>query len=303
MDEIYEMITEPEEAGERLDKFLSAAIPDHSRTFLAGQIASGRVFVNDSVKKGSYRLNPGDRVSISIPEPEPLTILPEDIPLSVCYEDENLLVIDKPQGMVVHPAAGHTSGTLVNALLFHCGDSLSGINGVLRPGIVHRIDKDTSGLLVVCKNDRTHRGLAEQFAVHSITRIYTAICHGVVKEPGTVDAPLGRDTKDRKKIAIRSDGRRAVTHYEPVEYLKKDFTLIRCRLETGRTHQIRVHMSSINHPILGDPVYGPAKSPFTLSGQLLHAGTLGFIHPASGEYMEFSSPLPEHFTKILSALR
>ncbi len=302
-DEVITLFPEPEETGERLDKYLSLVLPEYSRSFLAGLISSGHITVNDSTKKASYSLRPGDTVQAVIPEPEPLQILPEEIPLTIYFEDTDLLVVEKPQGMVVHPAAGHTSGTLVNALLHHCSGSLSGINGVLRPGIVHRIDKDTSGLLVVCKNDQAHRGLAEQFAVHSITRIYTAICYGKVKEPGTVNAPLGRDPRDRKRVAIQSNGRHAVTHYEPVEELKKDFTLISCRLETGRTHQIRVHMASLGHPILGDPVYGPSRCPYTLNGQLLHAGTLGFRHPITGENLEFTSPLPEHFLRILKILK
>ena len=299
----FELIPEPEEAGERLDKYLSLALSEYSRNYLAQQIIAGNVSVAGKTVKSSYRIKAGEHILLRMPEPEPLSVLPEDIPLSIIYEDDDLLVIDKPQGMVVHPAAGHTSGTLVNAILYHCRNSLSGINGILRPGIVHRIDKDTSGLLVICKNDATHRGLAEQFAIHSITRVYTAICHGSVREPGTVDAPLGRDPKDRKRIAILPGGRHAVTHYEPVELLDKDFTLIRCRLETGRTHQIRVHMASKNHPILGDPVYGPKKCPYHLEGQLLHAGKLGFIHPGTGEYVEFESPLPEHFQRMLSILQ
>lgn len=302
MEETLTLFPEPEETGERLDKYLSAVLTDYSRSFLSGLIAEGRITVNGSTKKASYNLKEGDTVQAVIPEPEPLRIEAEHIPLDIIYEDGDILVVNKPQGMVVHPAPGHTSGTLVNALLYHCEGSLSGINGILRPGIVHRIDKDTSGLLVVCKNDLAHRRLAEQFAVHSITRIYTAICYGKIKESGTVNAPLGRDPRDRKKVTILPSGRHAVTHYEPALELKKDFTLIHCRLETGRTHQIRVHMASLKHPILGDPVYGPAHSPFTLNGQLLHAGTLGFQHPVSGEYLEFSSPLPEHFQRILNIL-
>ncbi len=298
----FELCPEPEEEGMRLDKYLSMLLPEYSRSFLAQQIQAGRVTIGDKPVKSSLKITAGVKILVQIPEPEDLSVEPEDIPLSIIYEDPDLLVVDKPQGMVVHPAAGHTGGTLVNALMYHCKDSLSGINGVLRPGIVHRIDKDTSGLLVVCKNDRTHRALAEQFAVHSITRIYTAVCCGKVTEAGTVNAPLARDPRDRKRIAILPGGRHAVTHYEPIEALKQDYTLIRCRLETGRTHQIRVHMASIKHPILGDPVYGPKKCPFSLEGQLLHAGKLGFTHPTSGEYLEFDSPLPEHFQRILKHL-
>ena len=298
-----ELTPEQEETGLRLDKFLAGALPDYSRSFLQQLIEDGMVSVNQKTVKASYKAKCGDFIHVVIPEPERLDIEPENIPLDIVYEDTDLLVVNKPQGMVVHPAAGHVSETLVNALMYHCGDSLSSINGVQRPGIVHRIDKDTSGLLVVCKSDAAHRGLALQFAEHSITRIYTAVCHGVISESGTVDAPLARDPKDRKRISIQAGGRRAVTHYNPVERLKQDFTLIRCRLETGRTHQIRVHMASLKHPILGDPVYGPKKCPFNLEGQLLHAGVLGFKHPVTGKYMEFCSELPEHFDRILRHLR
>lgn len=298
-----ELTPETEEAGLRLDKYLAEALPEYSRSFLQQLIEDGAVSVNERPVKASYKAKCGDFIRVVIPEPESLEIEPEDIPLDIVYEDDALLVVNKPQGMVVHPSFGHASGTLVNALMHHCGDSLSGVNGVLRPGIVHRIDKDTSGLLVVCKTDRAHRDLALQFAEHSIVRVYTAICHGNVAESGTVDAPLARDPKDRKRIAISSGGRRAVTHFEPVERLKQDFTLIRCRLETGRTHQIRVHMASLHHPILGDPVYGPKKCPFHLNGQLLHAGILGFVHPITKEQVLFTRDLPEHFTKVLKNLR
>ena len=298
-----ELTPETEEAGLRLDKYLAEALPEYSRSFLQQLIEDGAVSVNERPVKASYKAKCGDFIRVVIPEPERLEIEPEDIPLDIVYEDDALLVVNKPQGMVVHPSFGHVSGTLVNALMHHCGDSLSGVNGVLRPGIVHRIDKDTSGLLVVCKTDRAHRDLALQFAEHSIVRVYTAICHGNVAESGTVDAPLARDPKDRKRIAISSGGRRAVTHFEPVERLKQDFTLIRCRLETGRTHQIRVHMASLRHPILGDPVYGPKKCPFHLNGQLLHAGTLGFVHPITKEQVLFTRDLPEHFMRVLKNLR
>ena len=298
-----ELTPEQDQEGMRLDRFLAESLPDHSRSYLQQLIRNGAVSVNRKAVKASYQAKHGDFICLEIPETVRPEILPEKIPLDIVYEDTDLLVVNKPQGMVVHPAAGHTTGTLVNALMYHCGDSLSSINGIQRPGIVHRIDKDTSGLLVICKSDRAHRGLALQFADHTIRRVYTAICCGRVREAGTVDAPLGRDPKDRKRISIRPDGRHAVTHYEPVEALKQDHTLIRCRLETGRTHQIRVHMASLHHPILGDPVYGPKKCPFHLEGQLLHAGTLGFIHPVTGEAMEFTSELPEHFQKILRHLQ
>ena len=298
-----ELTPENEEAGLRLDKYLALALPEYSRNFLQQLILDGKISVNQKTVKASYKAKCGDFIRIEIPEPELPGIEPENIPLDILYEDFDLLVVNKPQGMVVHPAAGHTGGTLVNALMYHCGDSLSSINGILRPGIVHRIDKDTSGLLVVCKSDRAHRGLALQFAEHSIDRVYTAVCHGVIRESGTVDAPLGRDPKDRKRISIQTGGRRAITHYSPVERLKQDYTLVKCELETGRTHQIRVHMASLGHPILGDPVYGPKKCPFHLEGQFLHAGTLGFVHPVTGERITFTCELPEHFQRLLRHLR
>ncbi len=290
--------------GTRLDRYLSDEREDMSRSYIQQLIDAGNVSVNGKKVKASYKLRDNDRVELLIPEPEPVEILPENIPLDIVYDDEDIIIINKPQGMVVHPAAGHLSGTLVNALMYHFGDSLSGINGVMRPGIVHRIDMNTSGLLVICKNDNAHKKLSEQFSVHSITREYTAIVYNHFSEPsGTVDAPLARSKTDRKKIAIDPDGRRAITHYSVVEPLLKDFTLIKARLETGRTHQIRVHMASIRHPLLGDDVYGPKKCLYNLKGQMLHAGKLGFIHPSTGEYVEFNSELPEYFTKILNVLR
>lgn len=290
--------------GTRLDRYLSDEREDMSRSYIQQLIDAGNVSVNGKKVKASYKLRDNDRVELLIPEPEPVEILPENIPLDIVYDDDDIIIINKPQGMVVHPAAGHLSGTLVNALMYYFGDSLSGINGVMRPGIVHRIDMNTSGLLVICKNDNAHKKLSEQFSVHSITREYTAIVYNHFSEPsGTVDAPLARSKTDRKKIAIDPDGRRAITHYSVVEPLLKDFTLIKARLETGRTHQIRVHMASIRHPLLGDDVYGPKKCPYNLKGQMLHAGKLGFIHPSTGEYVEFNSELPEYFTKILNVLR
>jgi len=290
--------------GTRLDRYLSDEREDMSRSYIQQLIDAGNVSVNGKKVKASYKLRDNDRVELLIPEPEPVEILPENIPLDIVYDDDDIIIINKPQGMVVHPAAGHLSGTLVNALMYHFGDSLSGINGVMRPGIVHRIDMNTSGLLVICKNDNAHKKLSEQFSVHSITREYTAIVYNHFSEPsGTVDAPLARSKTDRKKIAIDPEGRRAITHYSVVEPLLKDFTLIKARLETGRTHQIRVHMASIRHPLLGDDVYGPKKCPYNLKGQMLHAGKLGFIHPSTGEYVEFNSELPEYFTKILNVLR
>lgn len=245
----------------------------------------------------------GDIISLVIPEPEELNVEPEDIPLDILYEDDDLIVVNKPKGMVVHPAPGHYTGTLVNALLYHCKDNLSGINGILRPGIVHRIDMDTTGALVVCKNDFAHQSLSEQLKVHSITRHYEAICYGHFNDmTGTVDAPLGRSSVDRKKMAIVKDGKRAVTHYEVLESYDK-FSYIRCTLETGRTHQIRVHMASIGHPLLGDELYCPYKSPYKLQGQTLHARILGFNHPRTGEYMEFEAPLPYYFTQLLCKIK
>jgi len=259
--------------------------------------------VGQKAVKPSYKVTEGDTISFEVPEAVELEIVPEDIPLDIVYEDHDVILVNKPKGMVVHPAAGHYSGTLVNALMFHCKDDLSGINGVLRPGIVHRIDMDTTGILIVCKNDLAHTSIAEQLKEHSITRRYQAIVHGVLKDDeGTIDAPVGRHPQDRKKMCINhQNGKHAVTHYRVLNRFK-NFTHIECRLETGRTHQIRVHMASLNHPLLGDAVYGPAKCPYKLQGQTLHAGVLGFVHPRTGEYMEFEAPLPEYFQKLLNIL-
>lgn len=291
-------------AGTRIDKYLSDEREELSRSYIQQLIDDDLVQVNDTKIKPSYKLREGDVITLTVPEPEELLIEPENIPINIVYEDDDVVIVDKPQGMVVHPAAGHYSGTLVNALMYHCKDSLSSINGVMRPGIVHRIDMNTSGLLVICKNNTSHKALAEQFSVHSITREYTAIVYDHFKNTeGTVDAPIARSKSDRKKMAIDQSGRRAVTHYSVIEPLDRNFTLIKARLETGRTHQIRVHMASIKHPLLGDDVYGPKNCPFKLEGQMLHAGKLGFIHPSTGKYIEFESPLPEYFTRILNALR
>lgn len=301
MDVVNRTVSE-EEAGLRLDRFLAAVCPEFSRSYLKTLLQEGHVLRNGRVEKPSAKVKAGDEILLEIPAPKQLEVKAENIPLDIVYEDGDLLVVNKPQGMVVHPAAGNESGTLVNALLNHCQD-LSSINGVQRPGIVHRIDKNTSGLLVVCKNDRTHRELAEQFAVHSITRVYTAICYHHFQESDiTVDQPIARDRKDRKKMAVDISGKRAVTHIHREENLKHDFCLVTCRLETGRTHQIRVHMAYIRHPILGDPVYGPKKCPYHLAGQVLHAGTLGFVHPSTGKYMEFHADLPAYFQKLLQTL-
>ena len=290
--------------GERIDKALSVLVDSVSRSFVQKLIREGAVFVGGKPVKANYRLRIDDVVSFELPENEEPDILPEDIPLSILYEDEDILVVDKPKGMVVHPAAGHYSGTLVNAVMYHCGNSLSGINGVMRPGIVHRIDRDTTGSLVICKNDMAHRALAEQFKVHSITRKYRAICMGVLKEDeGTIHKPLARDPKDRKRMAVtmKGNGKDAVTHYRVLERFR-NHTYIECELETGRTHQIRVHMASIGHPLLGDEVYGSGKNAYHLEGQTLHAWKLGFLHPRTLEYVEFDAPLPEYFQKLLQIL-
>ena len=299
-----EMIFASQESGERLDKFLDEMLPDFSRSYLQKLIKGQHVTVQEQIVKPNYRLRAEDEIHIEIPDEIKLDITPEKIPLDILYEDQDLLVINKPKGMVVHPAAGHHSGTLVNALLYHCEGQLSGINGVLRPGIVHRIDRDTTGSLVVCKNDMAHRSLAEQLKEHSINRRYRAIVWGNLKEnEGTVDAPIGRHPIDRKKMAInRTNGKRAVTHYRVLKRFSR-FTYIECRLETGRTHQIRVHMASLGHPLLGDTVYSTAKSPYTLEGQCLHAMTLGFIHPRTGEYIECTAPLPEYFEHLLEIMK
>jgi len=286
----------------RLDVFLSRYFQDKSRSYLQNLIEEGNVKVNEKLKKSNYKLKSGEKVDILIPEPVDLDVEPEDIPLDIVYEDTDVIVVNKPQGMVVHPASGVYNGTLVNALLSHCKD-LSGINGVARPGIVHRIDKDTSGILVIAKNDNSHNKLAEQFKDHSMTRSYIALVEGrLKKDQDTIDAPLGRHPIERIKIAVVKDGRRAVTHYKVLERFKNN-TLVECVLETGRTHQIRVHMAHIGHPLVGDPVYGHKKQRFNLKGQMLHAKKLGFIHPSTGEYIEFQSGLPDYFTKVIDILR
>lgn len=291
------------EEEERLDKWLSGAIPTLSRSYIQKCIKEGQVLVNDSPCKANYRLRVDDEVAFQIPEAVEPSVEAENIPLSVLYEDEDVLVVDKPKGMVVHPAPGHYSGTLVNAVLYHCKGQLSGINGVLRPGIVHRIDRDTTGSLIVCKNDLSHREIAGQLGAHSLNRSYRAIVHGMVKEEeGTVCAPIGRDEKDRKRMAVNEkNGKEAVTHYRVLQRFR-NFTYIECRLETGRTHQIRVHMTSIGHPLLGDEIYGPRKTAFRLEGQTLHAYCLGFIHPVNREYIEVKAPLPAYFSHLLTVL-
>jgi 23S rRNA pseudouridine1911/1915/1917 synthase len=295
----------PEEfQGERIDKYLSEACCGLTRSYLQKLLKSQLVEVDGKAVKNSYRVSAGETVELEVPEAVEPEIEAEPIPLDILYEDKDIILINKPKGMVVHPAAGHYSQTLVNGLMYHCRGELSGINGVMRPGIVHRIDMDTTGVLIVCKNDFAHNSIAEQLKVHSITRKYYAIVHGVIGEDeGTVDAPIGRHPVDRKKMSINyKNGKHAVTHYRVLERFKQ-FTYVECQLETGRTHQIRVHMASLNHPLLGDSVYGPSKCPFKLQGQTLHAGVLGIIHPRTGEYMKFSAPLPEYFENLLEKLR
>ena len=284
--------------GENRGKSLQQIFPNLNRNLLPSDVMHSISHIEYKKK-----CKEGDKITLQIPEPEELEILPEKMDLDIVYEDQDVILINKPKNMVVHPAAGHYTGTLVNGLMAHCKDDLSGINGVLRPGIVHRIDKDTTGILIVCKNDMAHQSIAKQLYDHSITRKYHAIVYGNIKEEeGTVNAPIGRSLKDRKKMGIVMDGKHAVTHYKVLRRLKKGFTYIECQLETGRTHQIRVHMASIKHPLLGDDVYGPKKSKYTLEGQCLHAKVLGFVHPRTGEYMEFEVPLPEYFEKLLKKL-
>lgn len=291
--------------GQRIDRYLSDELEDRSRSYIQKIMKEGYVKVNQKPVKSNYRLSFGDSVEVTLPEAKEPDIVPENIPLDILYEDQDIIMINKPKQMVVHPAPGHYSGTLVNALMYHCGDELSGINGCMRPGIVHRIDMDTTGSLVVCKNDKAHQSLSEQLKVHSIRRIYVAIVHGNIKEDsGTVNAPIGRHPTDRKKMSTHcKNGRDAVTHYKVLERFG-DYTYIQCELETGRTHQIRVHMASIGHPLVGDEVYGPKKCPFKrLQGQTLHARTLGIIHPTTGKYLEVNAPLPEYFIELLDRLR
>lgn len=302
MEEMCFEITEELE-DERIDKCLSELIDTLSRSFIQKLIKDGAVTVNGQPVKGSYRVRLDDRVAFCIPEAVEPDIEPEDIPLDVLYEDKDVIVVNKPKGMVVHPAAGHYSGTLVNAMLYHCGHELSGINGVMRPGIVHRIDRDTTGSIIVCKNDMAHSCIAAQLKEHSVTRRYRAICHGVLKEDeGVIDKPVGRHPTDRKRMAVNEkNGKTAVTHYRVLQRFDK-YSYIECVLETGRTHQIRVHMADIGHPLLGDEVYSGMKSPFKLIGQTLHAMTLGFRHPSTGEYIEVNAPLPEYFEHLLQIL-
>ena len=303
MDKIIFQV-EKENTGIRIDKYLSDNMEDISRSYLQKLLKEKSITVNEKEIKANYKVQEGDVVSVSVPEPEEPDILPEEIPLDILYEDDSLMVVNKPKDMVVHPSAGHLSGTLVNAVLFHCKGNLSGINGIMRPGIVHRIDKDTTGALLICKTDTCHRILAEQLKVHSITRKYRAVVQGNLKDDeGTIEGPVGRHPADRKKMAINyKNGKEAVTHYRVLERFG-NATYIECQLETGRTHQIRVHMASIGHPLLGDTTYGSAKNPYHLQGQALHAMVLGFLHPVTNTYMEFTAPLPEYFLKLLEKLR
>ncbi|MDE7416613.1 MAG: RluA family pseudouridine synthase [Lachnospiraceae bacterium] len=299
---VFEII--PEMEDERIDKCISNYMEALSRSYIQKMIKDGNVFVNDLAVKANYKVKVDDKVRFIIPDSVEPDIPAQNIPLDILYEDSDILIVNKPKNMVVHPAPGHYEGTLVNAIMYHCKGELSGINGVLRPGIVHRIDKDTTGSIIVCKNDAAHTAIAELLKTHDITRKYRAIVFGNVKEErGTVDAPIGRHHKDHKKMTVNEkNGKHAVTHYRVLERFDQ-YTYIECQLETGRTHQIRVHMASIGHPLLGDPVYTNRKAPFHLEGQVLHAMTIGFVHPRSGNYVEFEAPLPDYFEKLLKVLR
>lgn len=300
---IKQYVVQEGRSGERIDKFLATELPDMSRSYIQKLIKDGSVFVNGKSVKSNYKLSHLEEIKLEEPVLEEPDIVAENIPLDILYEDNDLLIVNKPKGMVVHPAPGHYTGTLVNAVMYHCKDHLSGINGVMRPGIVHRIDQNTTGSLIVCKNDFAHNHVAAQLKEHSICRIYHAIVHGNLKEDqGTINAPIGRHPTDRKKMSVHTkNGKEAITHYEVLERFG-NYTYIQCKLETGRTHQIRVHMSSISHPILGDDVYGPARCPFHLQGQTLHAKTIGIVHPRTGQYLEVEAPLPEYFNKLLNKL-
>lgn len=304
MRQIYRFTVESEFEGERIDKFLSFQLPEVSRSALQRLIREGEVIVDQRNEKANFRVSKGNVIHITIPDAIDSEIYPENIPLDILYEDEDLLIVNKPKDMVVHPSAGHMEGTLVNAVMYHSKDSLSGINGQIRPGIVHRIDKDTTGSLIICKNDEAHIDIAKQIKDHTVKRIYRGIVLGHVKEDeGTITSDIGRHNNDRKKMAVVSkNGKTATTHFRIIEHLK-NATYMEFELETGRTHQIRVHMASIGHPLLGDTVYGPKTNPYHLTGQTLHAQTIGFVHPKQKQYMEFSAPLPAYFLDLLTKLR
>lgn len=292
-----------EHEDQRIDRYLTEMLPEQSRSFFQKLIRDGFVMVNHIIVKVNYRLKTGDVIEINIPDAVPTEIVPENIPLDILYEDDDLLIVNKPKGMVVHPAVGHSTGTLVNAIMYHCQGNLSGINGEIRPGIVHRIDKDTTGSLIICKNDEAHRNIAEQIKEHSVTRRYVGVVAGTFsEESGTVEGAIGRHPNDRKRMTINEkNGKPAVTHYRVLQTLK-GASFMEFELETGRTHQIRVHMASISHPLLGDTVYGNSKNPYKLQGQALHARTIGFIHPTTGEYIEVSAPIPEYMTELVRKL-
>lgn len=292
-----------EHEDQRIDRYLTEMLPEQSRSFFQKLIRDGFVMVNHIIVKVNYRLKTGDVIEIDIPDAVPTEIVPENIPLDILYEDDDLLIVNKPKGMVVHPAVGHSTGTMVNAIMYHCQGNLSGINGEIRPGIVHRIDKDTTGSLIICKNDEAHRNIAEQIKEHSVTRRYVGVVAGTFsEESGTVEGAIGRHPNDRKRMTINEkNGKPAVTHYRVLKTLK-GASFMEFELETGRTHQIRVHMASISHPLLGDTVYGNSKNPYKLQGQALHARTIGFIHPTTGEYIEVSAPIPEYMTELVRKL-
>ena len=303
--EIYDYTVEKEESGIRIDRYLAEKDSGLSRSFIQKLLKDGQITVGDKAAKSNYKVRENDRIHLEIPDSSEPDIVPEDIPLDILYEDEDVLIVNKPKGMVVHPSAGHYSGTLVNAIMYHCKDSLSGINGQIRPGIVHRIDMDTTGSLIVCKNDESHVNIAEQIKEHTVNRIYVGIvCGNVTEDEGTIEGAIGRHPVDRKKMAVNEkNGKPAITHYKVLERFG-NYTYMQFQLETGRTHQIRVHMASIGHPLLGDTLYSSGRSPFKhLQGQTLHAKTIGFVHPKSGEYMEFSAPLPEYFDNLLKLLK